>query len=581
MEYLEDTALDFAQNMIYVCESQWNKKIDCAKAFFQFSKVDLRLTESLNSFGYETIEIQENRADICHSISISILLWLWDCERNQSKGSSPCIFVVSSNERLIPLLKQLKERNVFIVVVVQSACDNKEVWGTVANAVISAQDVVSSAAVPARRNSITPDYSTSSSQPHLSVKLSVPAEAVPFRGVMNPSDPMLDWRFDGAPVTHDVRPDEQSMYECGLGRPHVSMGLNPPPPPPPPPGPPSYPGRQNVRDEIEVIRDEQRALQDDLANAVRTRNVQVAVSTLRKIYTKQYKGFRIPAILTNIAQQQEAMNMRSGQGTVPRQIYTEASFVLGCIQWCFGGQKGDNMESFTYKMNKNIARWLIKDLQRKELHGQVRQEIIPLAVTAVQNILRQVAELELAMDLLTTLQVPDPLRVLMPFIYTWGHSNNPMVAQRVRSFSLEQGITPAATETWGKGHTERSSPSPQPGTSSVFEVHRAASFPAPIFEDQFQFSAPRVGRQSSPALTDEAMVNYRLLSLLKRAPHGLLGARIPDIYVAEYGEVLQMQNRKLKDVLLSLESVEMVGVDGPGDKLFRYVDKNNMRYLSR
>lgn len=57
-------------------------------------------------------------------------------------------------------------------------------------------------------------------------------------------------------------------------------------------------------------------------------------------------------------------------------------FALTCIQWCFGVQKGSKVESFKYKMNKNIARWILKELQRKGI--PVRPCFEPLLSTLVQ-----------------------------------------------------------------------------------------------------------------------------------------------------------------------------------------------------
>lgn len=62
----------------------------------------------------------------------------------------------------------------------------------------------------------------------------------------------------------------------------------------------------------------------------------------------------------------------------------------------------------------------------------------------------------------------------------------------------------------------------------------------------------------------------RLIFLLAKNPQGVMGARIPALYRDEYGEPMRLgARRKLKDVLLATGKVQMIGPEGPGDKLFR------------
>jgi len=70
-----------------------------------------------------------------------------------------------------------------------------------------------------------------------------------------------------------------------------------------------------------------------------------------------------------------------------------------------------------------------------------------------------------------------------------------------------------------------------------------------------------------------------LYILLARAPNGLLGARIPSLYNELYGERLRLQGRKLKDVLMRSKKIIMIGSDGPGDKLFQFVEPQQYKFL--
>jgi len=191
-----------------------------------------------------------------------------------------------------------------------------------------------------------------------------------------------------------------------------------------------YATRHDLNDLI-AINEEKQQLQDELAFAISSQNVQLGVSKLRKIYTKQFRGFRIPTILGTISQESGPDRLLS---------YSEIAFILGCIQWCYGGQKGFHWDSFTYKMNKNIARWLLKDLQRKHFEASIYAEILPVVVVTVQNILKQVVEFDFCLEILQFLNVENPLGVLSPQLYTWGFSSNPSQALRAKDFALQLGF---------------------------------------------------------------------------------------------------------------------------------------------
>ena len=100
-------------------------------------------------------------------------------------------------------------------------------------------------------------------------------------------------------------------------------------------------------------------------------------------------------------------------------------------------------------------------------------------------------------------------------------------------------------------------------------------------------------------MTDEMrIVEERLLTILENLyPQGVLGAHIPTIYKDFYGEPIQLQGRKLKDILLGMYlelygnynyqyiimnigtgMAEILGGDNsPGGKRFRFLSQNPRR----
>ena len=110
------------------------------------------------------------------------------------------------------------------------------------------------------------------------------------------------------------------------------------------------------REHDSVLLLEQRSLHDELVSAIYMNNVKAAVATLRKMYTRQSRSFRIPALLSLIMPDTAAM-LEDKQFDL---FHVSVKFSLDCIQWCFGIQRGESVESFKYKMNKNIARWVLK-----------------------------------------------------------------------------------------------------------------------------------------------------------------------------------------------------------------------------
>lgn len=261
---------------------------------------------------------------------------------------------------------------------------------------------------------------------------------------------------------------------------------------------------------------EQMSLQNQLYVAYHSQNVKDTVSLLRKIYTKQYKGFRIPSVLKNIRRDQKPDEL----------ILADLLFTLECIQWCFGGQKTYEPESFTYKMNCYVAQCLLEDAQKRNIPSFLSNDAIQMAVITAQSILKQVPELELALEILEWVGVPDPGSVMISYLNIWNKSMNPAVVFRARRFARE---------------------------------YSKLAMPIPRV-----FSPPTAG----PDLT---VVRERLFHLLSRFPSGVLGARIPELYLTEYHEPMDLHRQKLKDILLGLHNVKMTSVRGSGDKIFSII----------
>ena len=342
---------------------------------------------------------------------------------------------------------------------------------------------------------------------------------------------------------------------------------------------------------------EQRALHEELIAAIWANNVKAAVAALRKMYTRQSRNFRIPALLSQIMPDTTSM-LKDNRLDI---FHATIKFSLECIQWCFGNQRGENVESFKYKMNKNISRWLLKETQRKGLPNPATQYTINIAVSLVKAILIDTTELEFALEILTSLNVPKPLQYFIPFVSSWLKSPPAFQAQLdmkvLRKFIFEhpdlhaflQGASPPVMMSTGGKFPFRSLEEGSP--TSVYSVnnppdgrdegarhgHMQQDTRQHILNYYTDFGAHQ-GREIDQVVlgSNSQSLESKLLKLLTRSAKGELGARIPALYRDEYGEPLRLKGRKLKDILLETGMVEMVGSDGPGDKLFRIIGKSKV-----
>mmetsp|Transcript_3296 Transcript_3296/g.5143 ORF Transcript_3296/g.5143 Transcript_3296/m.5143 type:complete len:843 (+) Transcript_3296:156-2684(+) len=314
----------------------------------------------------------------------------------------------------------------------------------------------------------------------------------------------------------------------------------------------------------EVISREQRALHGELVNAVYAYNVKTAVSTLRKIYTKQTRHYRIPTILAVVFPDTGAM-VADGRTDL---LNVAVGFSLDCIQWCFGMQKGENIESFKYKMNANIARWILRETVRKGVPSPPTQVIMNTTVSVVNHILDTVVELDFAWELLTAMKVPNAVQRLVPYILTWRASSDSSVEARVNEFLYDHQefsimIPPS------QSRLDRNMFTPQGGYRWDDSADRKL-----VLGGGTHIMQAHPGQTKKHVDTEDQSLENRLLKLLARSQKGELGARIPALYRDEYGESLRLRGRKLKDILLDTGKVEMIGAEGPGDKVFRIVSKH-------
>ena len=174
-------------------------------------------------------------------------------------------------------------------------------------------------------------------------------------------------------------------------------------------------------DILDTLSDEQYRLYQSLSLSFATKNVKITVSTLRQIYTKQCRRFRIPNLLSVIVPKCDDPNVANNS----------FAFTLNCIQWSFGGKRSDGVDSFKYKMNKNIARWLLKEQQRKGIPLVLPHELSALAISVVQSILQSSAELDFCLDVLLAAHVSDPNEVLLASLQSGNAPANMALAQAV------------------------------------------------------------------------------------------------------------------------------------------------------
>lgn len=178
---------------------------------------------------------------------------------------------------------------------------------------------------------------------------------------------------------------------------------------------------------------DQKSFCEELMLSLYQFNVKTTVSGLRKIYTKQNKNFRIPNILGIVIP--DVFRTTTDPSLANQELITKCvCFLLECIQWCFGIQKGENIESFKYKMNKNIAKWLLKECAKKAFQSNQSAAIISSTTSIAYQILNITIELDFALELLNAMNVPNPGAKLNPYVTAWRASTNVGVVSLVNDF---------------------------------------------------------------------------------------------------------------------------------------------------
>lgn len=285
----------------------------------------------------------------------------------------------------------------------------------------------------------------------------------------------------------------------------------------------------------------------DLEVSLKICNVRLAVSTLRKIYTRQSRLFKIPEILN------ELMHARL-LSSVNREHSDKAIilFILSCIQWCFGIQNGEHVDSFKYKMNKNIASWLLQSISHMHHFGSpASSEIVNSAQAVVRHILESVAELDFCLEILQTFAIENAHEILRSYVTFWINSDNPVLSAKSREFAIMHGhpTTPTSSEV-----NMSSVPTALDGAAANIVVSAGVGI------QQNGHTCVAGGVKTLERMSAEQLIalplskltpDQKLFVLVARAPEGLLGARIPSLYRETFGERLRLQGRKLKDVILS------------------------------
>lgn len=302
---------------------------------------------------------------------------------------------------------------------------------------------------------------------------------------------------------------------------------------------------------LEELTFEQQSMQEQLGNWFRQKNIQMAVSTLRKIYTKQSRVFRIPTILSVVMPSSGAQFPDSNQ-FMSEYSLTNVIFTLNCIQWSIGAQKNANSDSFKYKMNKKISAWLLKEQIKKGVPSQFVPELGNVAVIVVQSILKQVMEFELCQEILEMAKIPNPIEALVPYVYSWIRSPDHALSGRARDFADQHGI--AYNNILSSANTQLSSNDVGLSQASFgylgISNSSISSLQASNIQSQTQ---PQARTMSWPlAEAEDTDTTQELLFLLKKYPEGLLSSQVSMAYADEFKKPLRLHGQSLKDIMLGI-----------------------------
>lgn len=308
----------------------------------------------------------------------------------------------------------------------------------------------------------------------------------------------------------------------------------------------------------ETLTKEQRVLHDDLVTAIYAYNVNAAVSTLRKMYTKQTRTFRIPTVLGILLPDTAAMIV-DGRTDL---LNVAVCFALDSIQWCFGVQKGENIESFKYKMNANIARWILHETVKKGIPTTPTPVIQEATISVVNHILENVVELEFAWEMLTTLNISHPVQRIVPHVLAWRGYPNPSIEGRVNEFlydhpeigsiippsnpnpNLHMPPQPPMNFRPGSGPVSPTGGTNMPNNDRTSQMVHAflrdqqIHHPGLDYPMNSHIPNPNPNHQQPlpPDVPDDPMLDRKFRNILGRPPSNELGPRMSPLYRDEFND---------------------------------------------
>jgi hypothetical protein len=324
----------------------------------------------------------------------------------------------------------------------------------------------------------------------------------------------------------------------------------------------------------ETLTKEQRVLHDDLVTAIYAYNVNAAVSTLRKMYTKQTRTFRIPTVLGILLPDTAAMIV-DGRTDL---LNVAVCFALDSIQWCFGVQKGENIESFKYKMNANIARWILHETVKKGIPTTPTPVIQEATISVVNHILENVVELEFAWEMLTTLNISHPVQRIVPHVLAWRGYPNPSIEARVNDFLYDHPEVGSIIPPSNPNPNMHMPPQPQsmqyrPGGGPVSPTGTSQSLPAQggdrtshmvqaFLRDQQRHQMdypPHLQNQSSNQLPpdghEDPMMDRNLMKLMGRTQSGEMAPRMAPMYRDEFADPMRLRGTDYPETLPNSNSL--------------------------
>eukprot|EP01042_Synura_sphagnicola_P001364 gene1364-1551_t len=266
-----------------------------------------------------------------------------------------------------------------------------------------------------------------------------------------------------------------------------------------------------------------------------------------------------PPPQTNYAHNAYNANIRAYIQTPAKNVHAEQMFLYKELQLAFEAS--------------NVQQTVSTMLIDKRAHLIPKSpELMSVAVSMTQNVLKHVVELEICLDIMTMLGVDQAHNLLLPYVQAWSIDPNPIISERTIQF----------VEAFRRSRAGANS---SPSLQAEGRVNVQASIPAaPPRYKNWSAGSMLSSSSSSPSLAGapdfndaESTVQFqkklmRLELLIRESRGGILGAQIPELYRDRFGEPLDLRNKKLKDVLLCIESVEMFAAKGSGDKIYRVVD---------